>query len=286
MSWGDWGLTDTPEVRWRLAMAWDEWAPKIKDNYYDKPGCGAGCKSNYQNRQSQSNGYYIDHDGEGISKLTYSHIESGDDGRPLIGIGMLSTHPKYRNDGVAEALIRRLHDDHPGVQIFPGLMTQEGKGFHDKMLQKEPGAKDLVTAQRLAMAWEDYKDKIQGGCKDGCGYGPEEPTWIEESQRFESRAATEGRYVIPQAGAFLNYSHGSYMGKPEIKVETIYTHPSNRNDGVAEALMRRLAEDHPDVPINPGLMTRDGQGFHDKMLEKEPRAKDLVTAAIRLLEIC
>jgi hypothetical protein len=126
---------------------------------------------------------------------------------------------------------------------------------------------------RLAMAWDEWSPKIKGGCEGAWGKAP-------------CAKGSEGRYTIPQAGAFLNYSHGSYMGKPEIKVETIYTHPSNRNDGVAEALMRRLAEDHPDVPINPGLMTRDGQGFHDKMLEKEPRAKDLVTAAIRLLEIC
>jgi len=260
--WGLWGLTDTPEVSWRLAMAWDEWAPKIRDNYYGEPGCGAGCQSQYQNRNSQSNGYFIDHGGDGISKLTYSHIQSGDDGRPLIGIGMLSTHPKYRNDGVAEALMRRLHEDHPGVQIFPGFMTDEGKGFRDHMLQKEPEAKQLVTARRLAMAWEDYKDKIQGGCRS-CTDG-----W-------------EGRYTVPQAGAFLNYVHGNHMGKPAVHVQGIYTHPSDRGDGVAEALMRRLSEDHPGVPINPGYMTPDGQKFHDRMLDKEPTAKELVTAALR-----
>ncbi len=124
------------------------------------------------------------------------------------------------------------------------------------------------TARRLflAMAWEDYKGKIQGGCRS-CTDG-----W-------------EGRYTVPQAGAFLNYTHGNHLGKPAVHVQGIYTHPSSRNDGVAEALMRRLAEDHPGVPINPGYMTPDGQNFHDKMLEKEPTARDLVTAAIRLLEM-
>jgi len=117
---------------------------------------------------------------------------------------------------------------------------------------------------RLAMAWEDYKDKIQGGCRS-CTDG-----W-------------EGRYAVPQAGAFLNYTHGNHLGKPAVHVQGIYTHPSSRNDGVAEALMRRLSEDHPGIPINPGYMTPDGQEFHDRMLEKEPSAKDLVTAAMQVL---
>jgi len=96
----------------------------------------------------------------------------------------------------------------------------------------------------------------------------------------------EGRYVVPQAGAFLDYVHRAAPGgQPTAYISGIYTHPQNRNDGVAEALVRRLTEDHPGALINPGSMTTDGQNFHDKMLEKEPSARDLVTAAIRLLEM-
>jgi ribosomal protein S18 acetylase RimI-like enzyme len=109
------------------------------------------------------------------------------------------------------------------------------------------------------MAWEDYGDKIRGGCR-ACYDG-----W-------------EGRYTIPQAGAFLNYVHADNGGDPEVRIQGIYTHPSDRGDGVAEALIRRLSEDHPGVRINPGYMTQDGQKFHDRMVEKEPSARSVVTA--------
>ncbi len=112
-----------------------------------------------------------------------------------------------------------------------------------------------------AMAWQDWYGKVRGECSD-CGPG------------------AEGRYVIPQAGAFLNYQHAiNNKGEPELKVIGIYTHPDNRNDGVAEALVRRLHDAHPDIPINPGVMTNDGQHFHDRMLDKEPDAKGYVTAS-------
>lgn len=114
-------------------------------------------------------------------------------------------------------------------------------------------------AARLAMAWDAWAPKIKGGCQT-CTDG-----W-------------EGRYTIPQAGAFLNYAHATHQGQPAVKVIGIYTHPSDRGDGVAEALMRRLADDHPGAAIIPGMMTTDGQHFHDRMLDKEPTARDRVTA--------
>jgi GNAT superfamily N-acetyltransferase len=243
-------------------MAWDEWAPKIE--YLPRSRFNNfTCKGKECGYNDSVGGYAIKHDNGKNSNLTFMHsVDRNYD--PVLAIGAVWTDPEYRQDGVAEALMRKLVEDHPGVPIKPGLLLPDGQKFHDRMLEKEPRAKDLVTAQRLAMAWEDYKDKIQGGCRS-CTDG-----W-------------EGRYTVPQAGAFLNYTHGNHLGKPAVHVQGIYTHPSNRNDGVAEALMRRLAEDHPGVPINPGYMTPDGQNFHDKMLEKEPTARELVTARRRFL---
>jgi len=135
--------------------------------------------------------------------------------------------------------------------------------------KKNPGTKDLITqANRIiqAMAWEDWRDKIRN-----------------RGEKEDDMGDITGRYVIPQAGAFLDYSHRNHMGKPSLHVDGVYTHPDNRNDGVAEALMRQLAEDNPGVPINPGYMTPDGQAFHDRILQKEPTARDLITAANRIL---
>ena len=258
-SWDTWGLTDTPEVRWRLAMAWDEWSDKITHNAPEHDGTPFGNQGSYVINHGQN---------QEESGLVYSLKDKGPEDNSIFIDGLYS-HPQFRNQGIAEAFFRRLNQDYPDRKINPGAMTGDGEGFHDHMLEKEPRARDLVTAQRIAMAWEDYKDKIQGGCKS-CYDGP---------------GGWEGRYTIFQAGAFLNYSHGTtYKGDPVLNVIGVYTHPTDRGKGVAEALMRRLAEDHPGIPINPGYMTPDGQAFHDRVLEKEPSAKDLVTAAIRLLK--
>lgn len=49
--------------------------------------------------------------------------------------------------------MRRMHEDHPNHNIFPGDMSGDGQAFHDRMLQKEPSARDLVTAaQRILLA--------------------------------------------------------------------------------------------------------------------------------------
>jgi GNAT superfamily N-acetyltransferase len=250
----------------KTAMAWQDWAPRIETkSLYGNEACpeGGGCDHEYGKRSS----YKIYHEGTNDpypSYLNYSHYHAPVTKEPLLGINMLYANEDHRNDGIAEALMRRLHEDHPGVRIVPGDMSNQGKAFHDKMLQKEPAARDLVTARMLlAMAWDEWSPLIKGGCDDGCTY---------------SREGTDGRYTIPQAGAFLDYYHYNHRGQDQVAVSGIYTHPSNRGDGVAEALMRRLSEDHPGVPINPGVMTRDGQGFHDRMLQKDPAARDLITA--------
>lgn len=111
---------------------------------------------------------------------------------------------------------------------------------------------------RLAMAWDQWADKIKGGCLDGCGL------------------RAEGRYTIPQAGAFMDYIHRAINGKPAIHIISVYTHPSDRGSGAAEAMIRRLVEDHPGHLVNPGTMTNDGQKFHDRLLDKDPARRDLL----------
>jgi GNAT superfamily N-acetyltransferase len=297
------------------AMAWQDWAPKIEpmtavhagDRYDYVPAAEQSCKDceddglnpgryywNDGNSKWDYNGgklmrYVIKHhstiDPGRSSYLAFGHHR--DDDGPYVAVHMIETDPMYRRDGVAESLMRRLHDDHPGIRINPGGMSPDGKGFYDRMLEKEPDARNIVAqANRLllAMAWEDWAPKIKGGCPDG---GCTRNDLPELSERLDhvlyDRAGIEGRYTIPQAGAFLDYYHYNHRGQDQVAVSGIYTHPSNRGDGVAEALMRRLSEDHPGVPINPGVMTRDGQEFHDRMLEKEPSARELVTAAHQVL---
>lgn len=175
-------------------------------------------------------------------------------------------HPAHQGKGVGTKLMQHalaeFGKDSPEAAERKRRYNYEPIELENQ--QYTPGGYELYkhVRQRTAMAWQDWKDKIKGGCLlDGCHFD-----------------GTEGRYVIPQAGAFLNYAHDTHMGKPAINVIGIYTHPDNRNDGVAEALIRKLVEDHPGVPVDPGYMTPDGQKFHDQMLEKEPGARELLTA--------
>ena len=175
--------------------------------------------------------------------------------------GYLSWHPEdnhviqiqvfnpYTRQNIATSMFDFAKQHEPRLHHSDQL-TPDGEGW--SQYEKSRNA-------RLAMAWEDYGDRIRGGCR-ACHDG-----W-------------EGRYTVPQAGAFLNYVHADNGGDPEVRIQGIYTHPSDRGDGVAEALIRRLSQDHPGVRINPGYMTADGQKFHDRMVEKDPSARDRVTA--------
>jgi GNAT superfamily N-acetyltransferase len=128
----DYEVERGPHTAARLAMAWDEWAPKIR-HYAPSPLLPEG------------KGFYsIDHGNDVTSDVSYKPNHRN----KTIDIGLLAVNRKFQGDGIAEALIRRLHEDHPGYKISTGYMTPEGQGFHDRMLEKEPNARDVMA--RLA----------------------------------------------------------------------------------------------------------------------------------------
>lgn len=139
----------------RFAMAWDHWAPQIQNTY---GGCELGkCVQD----DKISNNYHVDHgDGE-HSYLCYSHQESPK-GEPTLFIRQVHTNKDYRRDGVAEALMRRLHEDHPGFKIDPGGMTDQGQAFHDRMLEKEQTARDVLMdlPERTAALNQDLVNRL------------------------------------------------------------------------------------------------------------------------------
>lgn len=122
-------------ARWRIAMAWDEYAPQIQ---------------HWKDQEGRSGTYHIDHTelpahpmtGHPRSWLDYEYRPK----RPgEVFVSMIYTHPEYRKDGVAEALMRRLHEDHPNHRIDPGFMTSDGQSFKDRMLQKIPEAQKAMV---------------------------------------------------------------------------------------------------------------------------------------------
>lgn len=249
------------------AMAWDEWAPKVKHDYDD-----------WLDRSKNRRGYgslYIQHESPpGLSQVTYYHYPE----KKEISIGTLHTEESYRNDGVAEALMRTLHEAYPDHVITPGQMSPNGQAFHDRMLEKEPEAKSIVAqANRvlLAMAWQDWAPKIQ--------HNEEVVNWGKSLGVME--------YKIPhedESGNCYGVSKLHYQKDPfnkQLNILWLGTNSGHRNDGLAESLIRRMHEDHPDYRISPGVMLDDGRAFHDRMLEKEPTARELVTAAQKVIAI-
>ena len=144
------GLPIERHAATRLAMPWPDWAPKVQG------GC-QGCDGTGDYGE-----YYIDHpDGSGKqpgdimpglngrSVLHFYH-DTGADGQPELYVSGLHTDSNHRQDGVAESLMRHLHQSHPDTRINPGFMTDDGQAFHDRMLSKEPDAKGTLTP-RFAM---------------------------------------------------------------------------------------------------------------------------------------
>lgn len=167
------GLNNIPWEEWldrvafiRSAMAWEDWAPHVRNDFYNantNPNdVGHHCEQGgctYQagdeNDDRAASAYWIDHGhGNGGSFLTFNHLPGN-----RIAVGVLDTDIRYRRDGVAEAMLRRLVEDHPGAKIIPGNMTPPGKKFHDRMLEKEPEARELVTAASLLVGPEDAYDE-------------------------------------------------------------------------------------------------------------------------------
>lgn len=206
--------------------------------------------------------------------ITFIHHD--EQGRPT-GILHYFPHGSYRageQPGGVQIMVHPAHQGRGiGTKLLDAALSEFGVGSPNAEENKKqynyepidlenqqytPGGYELYQQfkNRTAMAWQDWADKVQN----------------------KDQAEPYGRYVIPEAGAFLDYRRGTYEGKPVVYIDGIYTHELHRNDGAAEALMRRLHEDHPGHLIYPGGMTQQGQAFHDRMLEKEPEAKAFVTA--------
>jgi hypothetical protein len=123
--------------QWRLAMAWEDWAPHIEE--LESAGCNKG-QCHYHTPNTAT--YVIDHK-PGVSILRYQHNLVHD--RPNLDIVAIATHENHQRDGVAESFMRRLHQDHPGIPISPGTMTPQGKALHDGLLNRIPEANEVLS---------------------------------------------------------------------------------------------------------------------------------------------
>jgi ribosomal protein S18 acetylase RimI-like enzyme len=67
-----------------------------------------------------------------------------------------------------------------------------------------------------------------------------------------------------------------YMPRPhsEAYIDSLIVHPDFQGQGVAQALVERLAQDHPEHRINPGATTPQGTGLTERLRKIIPEAND------------
>jgi GNAT superfamily N-acetyltransferase len=60
----------------------------------------------------------------------------------------------------------------------------------------------------------------------------------------------------------------------EAYIDSLIVHPDFQGQGVAQALVERLAQDHPEHRINPGATTQSGNDFTERLRKIIPEAND------------
>jgi GNAT superfamily N-acetyltransferase len=67
-----------------------------------------------------------------------------------------------------------------------------------------------------------------------------------------------------------------YMPRPhsEAYIDSLIVHPDFQGQGIAQALVERLAQDHPEHKINPGATTQSGNDFTERLRKIIPEAND------------
>ncbi len=126
---------------------------------------------------------------------------------------------------------------------------------------------------RLAMAWDHWAPQIKGGCDSGCDH--DRYLMGEYSIDHTDGSGPQPSDLMPgiKGRSLLQFTHDTDQhGNPEIYVSGIHVDEGHRRDGIAEALMRRMHQDHPDTPINPGFTTDMGEGLLDGLKKRIPEA--------------
>jgi len=153
-----------------------------------------------------------------------------------------------------------------------GLHTAADDVYHHIV---EADVADDVRQVHLAMAWDEWAPRIKGGCDNGCDH--DRMMMGEYSIDHTDGTGPQPSDLMPgiKGRSLLQFTHDTdEHGNPEMYVSGIHVDEGHRRDGVAEALMRRMRQDHPDTPINPGFMTDMGEGLLDGLKKRIPGAGD------------
>lgn len=86
-------------------------------------------------------------------------------------------------------------------------------------------------------------------------------------------------------GSYSVYDQGDQLGQlmykrdktnPVIHVDHLWTDEAHQGKGVAQSLMERLHQDHPEHKINTGETTQEGTAFTQRLLDTNPEHRDIL----------
>lgn len=243
-------------ARWRIAMAWDEYAPQIQ---------------HWKDQEGRSGTYHIDHTelpahpmtGHPRSWLDYEYRPK----RPgEVFVSMIYTHPEYRKDGVAEALMRRLHEDHPNHRIDPGFMTSDGQSFKDRMLQKIPEAQKAMVQDDSMYMNASHRTAMPAPAPSNLNFRFHSdhstvPSELADELGVPSVTAHLGDDPTP-VGSLEWYGEGDEEAWPG-EILNIQVHPDHRHKSIATSMFDWVRDNiEPELHHSHDL-TEDGAGWRD-----------------------
>jgi ribosomal protein S18 acetylase RimI-like enzyme len=142
--------------------------------------------------------------------------------------------------------------DHLGSQRF-WAMADTTK-WHPMIKHDEPG-----FASKMGMYHISIPDKMN---PTGRRIGNLSYTKYTKGEKHYAKDDKDGRW--------------RYMPRPhsEAYIDSLIVHPDFQGQGVAQALVERLAQDHPEHRINPGATTQSGNDFTERLRKIIPEAND------------
>jgi ribosomal protein S18 acetylase RimI-like enzyme len=162
--------------------------------------------------------------------------------------------------------MRRLHEDHPGVPIDPGMMSLDGSAFYHRMLDKIPDAADALRHVAGDIPGKPMLDTpIQHYATKLAMAAPTPKLDITHKEYSDGGGMVEARHP----GAQHNWKGGkSLVGylqyNPDGEIAYIETHPDYRRHGIADAMY-----DYADQFVQNLHHSRERSGLGDLWVEHE-----------------
>jgi ribosomal protein S18 acetylase RimI-like enzyme len=233
-----------------------------------------------------------EHKGKTIARMYWATKDHPQPGQ----INLVQVHPEYRRRGIATDMVNTVRDEiDPGIKFSPDV-SPDGKAWSKangykpsdgwNNLKPRDDKSEWRTAQRFwAMAdttkWHpmikhDGQDNRITTSRGGM-YHISIPDKMNPTGRrigdlsYTKYTKGENHYDIDDKDG-----RWKYMPRPhsEAYIDSLIVHPDFQGQGIAQALVERLAQDHPEHRINPGATTQSGNDFTERLRKIIPEAND------------